>query len=96
MNRGIKVLQTCALPLGHGAVEFTLYYYSRDFYVCQEGKTFFDNFIIFAYLAPYYGMKKAMECACLHLTFSFCCARMNLEGPGFREIYISLEVDYGI
>ena len=58
MNRGIEVLQTCALPLGHGAVQFTLYYYNREFFVCQEGKEFFEKFLIFM-LAILYYMQKA-------------------------------------
>ena len=61
MNRGIEVLQTCALPLGHGAVEFTLYYYSREFSVCQGEKAFFKNFIISAVFSPFQGMQTAPQ-----------------------------------
>ena len=42
-DRGIKVLQTSALPLGYGAVNL-LIYYSRNTCVCQGLFTVFRKY----------------------------------------------------
>ena len=61
LNRGIEVLQTCALPLGHGAVQFMLYYYSRGFWICQEG---FQSFCLFIFIYMKFSYFCEFVCLC--------------------------------